>query len=140
MIIHTKPDKNQLKLTGLIGGCLEASASGVFFGPVLFWPTSASSRFSTKLGCPTCEGVQVNLCQKLLILHQLTHNMITDCSWNYEFSTWKFQAQNMGRTCYVHTEIVFDIHHNFCTQHVLRLQFSCTELVIPWTIFCHIVG
>ena len=31
--------------------------------------------------------VQVNLCQKLLFLHQLTHNMITDCSLNYQFST-----------------------------------------------------
>ena len=27
--------------------------------------------------------VQVNLCQKLSFLHQLTHNMTTDCSWNY---------------------------------------------------------
>ena len=27
--------------------------------------------------------LQVNLCQKLLFLHQLTHNMKTDCSWNY---------------------------------------------------------
>ena len=32
--------------------------------------------------------IQVNLCQKLLFLHQLTHNMTTDCSWNYQFSTW----------------------------------------------------
>ena len=34
----------------------------------------------------------------------------------------------------------FEIHNNLCTQHVLRLQFSCTELVIQWTIFSHIVG
>ena len=27
--------------------------------------------------------IQVNLSQKLLFLHQLTHNMTTDCSWNY---------------------------------------------------------
>jgi hypothetical protein len=27
--------------------------------------------------------LQVNLCQKLLFLHQLNHNMTTDCSWNY---------------------------------------------------------
>ena len=27
--------------------------------------------------------IQVNLCQKLLFLHQLTQNMTTDCSWNY---------------------------------------------------------
>ena len=25
-------------------------------------------------------------------------------------------------------------------QHVLSLEFSCTELVIQWTMFCHIVG
>ena len=31
--------------------------------------------------------VQVNLCQKLLFLHQLTHNMTIDCSLNSEFST-----------------------------------------------------
>ena len=31
--------------------------------------------------------LQVNLCQKLLFLHQLTHNMTTDCSLNYHLST-----------------------------------------------------
>ena len=36
--------------------------------------------------------VQVNLCQKLLFLHQLTHKMTTDCSLNYKFNTWQFQA------------------------------------------------
>ena len=30
--------------------------------------------------------VQVNLCPKLLFLHQLNHNMMTDCSLNYKFS------------------------------------------------------
>ena len=63
--------------------------------------------------------VQVNLCQKLLFLHQLTHNMTTDCSLNYKFNTWKFQAQNMGHTGYIevvmqgkcrrNTETTFDI-------------------------------
>ena len=33
--------------------------------------------------------------------------MAKDCSLNYHFSTWKFQAQN-----------------NLCTQHVLSLEFS----------------
>ena len=32
------------------------------------------------------SSVQVNLCQKILFLHQLTHNMTTDCSWIYQFS------------------------------------------------------
>ena len=31
--------------------------------------------------------VQVNLCQKLLLLHQLAHNMMTDCTLNYKFDT-----------------------------------------------------
>ena len=31
--------------------------------------------------------VQVNLCQKLLFLHQQTHNMTTDCSLNYKFNS-----------------------------------------------------
>ena len=40
------------------------------------------------------------------------------------------------------TQIVFcfDIQNNLCTQHVLSLKFSCTELVIQWTIFCHIIS
>ena len=29
------------------------------------------------------------------IFASTNHNMTTDCSLNYEFSTWKFQAQNM---------------------------------------------
>ena len=33
---------------------------------------------------------QINLCQKLLFLHQLTHNMTTDC-----FLIWKLQAHNV---------------------------------------------
>ena len=42
------------------------------------------------------------------------------------------------RTCCVHKLFFcfcFDIQNNLCTQHVLSL-----ELVIQWTIFCHIMG
>ena len=39
--------------------------------------------------------LQVNLWQKHLFSHQLTHNMTKDCSMIYHFSTWKLQAQNM---------------------------------------------
>ena len=60
--------------------------------------------------------VQVNLCQKFLFLHQLTHNMTTDCWLIYQFSTWKLQAQNMERTCSTH------VFHMFwaCSFHVLN--------------------
>ena len=51
--------------------------------------------------------LQVNLFQKHLLLHQLTHNMTKDCSLIYQFSTWKLQAQNIlmskqKQTIYVH--------------------------------------
>ena len=45
--------------------------------------------------------VQVNLCQKLWFLQQLTHNMTTNCSLNYKLNTWKLQAHNIGSTCCV---------------------------------------
>ena len=81
-------------------------------------------------------SLQVNLCQKLLFLHQLTHNMTTDCSLNYKFNTWKFQAQNMGENMLC-TEIDFDIQNNLCTQHVLHMfcknksfwqRFTCSAI------------
>ena len=41
-----------------------------------------------ELFIPTlARGIQVNLCQKLLFLHQSTHNMTTDCSLNYKINT-----------------------------------------------------
>ena len=46
--------------------------------------------------------IQVNLCQKYLFTRQLTHNMTTDCSINYKFSTRKQQGENMSRTCFAH--------------------------------------
>ena len=69
--------------------------------------------------------VQINLCQKLLFLHQLTHNMTSDCSLNYKFNTYmKIPSSNLRRTCVQKgypTEIVTDIQNNFCTQHVLTV-------------------
>ena len=55
--------------------------------------------------------LQLNLCEKLLFLHPLTHKMTTDCSLNYKFNTWKFQAQIWGenvvyRNCFWHPEQV----------------------------------
>ena len=47
-------------------------------------------------------SIQVNLFQKYLFTCQLTHNMTKNCSMIYEFSTWKFQEQNMSRTCQEH--------------------------------------
>ena len=67
-----------------------------------------------------------NLFQKHLFLEQLTHNMTKDCSLNYEFSTWKLEAQNM--LC---TQIVFC----FCIDNSEQFMYTtCSELVFMyWT-------
>ena len=54
--------------------------------------------------------MQVNICQKLIFLHQLTlnDNMTKDCSWNYH-------------------------------EHYKLPIFTSSFMVIPWKIFCHIV-
>ena len=76
--------------------------------------------------------VQVNLCQKLLFLHQLTHNMTTDCSLNYKFNTWKFQAQTWGehvvyRNCFWHSEQFF---YTTCSPHVLQIEELLTKIYL----------
>ena len=50
------------------------------------------------------------------------------------FSAWRLQAQNMLRTIYVHNMCCA------CSEHVLSLQFSWTELLIQWTIFLSYCG
>ena len=77
-------------------------------------------------------SVQVNLCQKLLFLHQLTHNMTTDCSLNYKFNTWKFQAQTWGehvvyRNCFWHSE---QFLYTTCSPHVLQKEELLTKIYL----------
>ena len=83
------------------------------------------------------SNVQVKLCQKHLFWHQLTHNMTQNCSLNYKFSRYKFQGQNMMCTKIDFFCVRFVSQNNLRTKHVLNLEFSCNELVIQWTIFCH---
>ena len=76
--------------------------------------------------------VQVNLCQKLLFLHQLTHNMTTYCSLNYKFNTWKLQAQTWGehvvyRNCFYHSE---QFLYTTCSPHVLQKEELLTKIYL----------
>ena len=79
--------------------------------------------------------IQVNLCQKYIFLHQLTHNMTTDFSLSYKFITKKLHV--------VYTNC-FDIQNNLCTQHVLSFYWTCNSMlwfneqsfVILWVIRC----
>ena len=76
--------------------------------------------------------LQVNLFQKLLCLHQLTHNMRTDCSLNYKFNSWKFQAQTWGehvayRNCFWHSE---QFLYATCSPHALQKEEVLTKIYL----------
>merc|ERR1712051_697397 len=86
--------------SGMLRSTLAQNAEPVY---ALSWsPDSQSVLYASgsiltiKALAPNSKPLQVNLCQMLLFLHQLTHNMTTDCSLNYKFNTWKFQAQIWG--------------------------------------------
>ena len=57
----------------------------------------------------TSKYIQLNLFQKHSFLNQLTHNTMTDCSLNYEFSARKLQVQNMLCVQKFPTKIVFNV-------------------------------
>ena len=105
---------------------------------VLFWHSEQLmyNGFGwSELKCVSCFCIEVacylsnivpaeTLCQKLLYLHQLTHNMTRDCSLNYKFKTCKFQAQNMGRTCCVQKLFL-----TFWTIYVYSMISPCSAKI-----------
>ena len=72
--------------------------------------------------------ILVNLCQKLLFLHQLTHNMMTNCALFMKIVSSEY-LQYMLCTQIV---ILFclDIQNNFGTQHVLQM-LGASEKDLP---------
>ena len=79
--------------------------------------------FVNRLAMIFCQcHLKLNFYQKLLFLHQLTHNMTTDCSLIYKFNTWKLLAQNMGRTCSVQKLFL-----TFRTISVHNIFYPCSE-------------
>ena len=69
--------------------------------------------------------LHVNLCKKLLFLHQLTHNMTTDCSWNYS----SLHENCKRRTCCVH-KLFFVLTVTACSAHVLPMFCTCNFHVL----------
>ena len=73
--------------------------------------------------------IQVNLCQKLLFLHQLTHNMFIELQVQYM----KIQSSNLGRICWVQKlfmtfRTIFV--HNSCSPHVLQNVERLTKIYL----------
>ena len=68
-------------------------------------------------------SLQVNLCQKLLFLHQITHNMTADCSLF-------MKIVNSEHVVYTYCCFCFEIQNNCGTQHVL-LMLRASEKDLP---------
>ena len=75
--------------------------------------------------------LQVNLFQKLSFVNQLTHNMTEDCSFIYQFNTWKVQAQNMERTCCAH-KLFWMSKQKQKTIFVHKMFWGCSFHVMNW--------
>ena len=59
------------------------------------------------------QNVQVNLCQKLLFLHQLTHNMTADCSEHVVYSKCFWHSEQfLYTTCSRKEELLTKIYLN----------------------------
>ena len=96
---------------------------------------SLSKTRSIQIGRTLDTTLQVNLCQKLLFLYELTHNMTTD--WIHWITNSIHENSKLKpKENMLCTEIVSDIQNNFCTQHVLPMffkkksfwqRFACTE-------------
>ena len=89
--------------------------------------------------------IQVNLFQKHVLLHQLTHNMTKYCSLNYKFSAWKFEAQNMLTLhVYINSSECQNKNKQFvyttCSEHGIfmhwTLQFKGQSFVIFRVSWC----
>ena len=82
-----------------------------------------------------CTGKSLS---EALFLHQLTHNMTTDCSLNYKFNIGKFLAQNMGRTCCVQklflTFRTISVHNMFSPCSA-KIRASDNDLPVSKWIF-----
>ena len=79
----------------------------------------------------TTHALQVNLCQKLLFLHQLTHNTTVDCSLNYKFNTFWLLISGDNVLC---TEIVLWHSEQFlyttCSPYVVQKEELLTKIYL----------
>ena len=81
--------------------------------------------------------VQVNLCQKLLFLHQLTHNLTTDCSLFMKIVSSEY-LQNMCAKIIVFVLFWHSIQfwYTTCSADVASFwkRFTCNVSLKPWNI------
>ena len=116
-----------------------------------------SSKLSFWIICDKlCQQKTVGLCTGNSLSEALifasTHNMTTDCSLNYKFNTWKFQAQTWGehvvyRNCFWHSEQF--LYTTYSPQRraadkdlpVLKDGIVCQEMHIcffcSWNMYCN---
>ena len=75
--------------------------------------------------------VQVNLFQKHLFLHQLSHNMTTDCSWNYHENYKRKHGHNMFCACSFHGNSMNNLL-SYCGLMDAKIRASDKDLPVPF--------
>ena len=65
--------------------------------------------------------------------------MMTNCSLNYKFNTWKFQAQTWGehvvyRNCFWHSE---QFLYTMCSPHVVQKEELLTKIYLYLGTYCN---
>ena len=79
--------------------------------------------------------VQLNLCQKLLFLHQLTHNMMTNCLLFMKIVSSEYLQNMLCTQIVVFVLFCFDIQNNFGTQHVLQMLRASEKDLPVWNVY-----
>ena len=135
------PPLHTAEVTGLCYSHLEkkmtfsaATTEDVMLGSQLIDDKKQIPQYSTYFKCLCWKlllkkyyyYLQVNLCQKLLFLHQLTHNITKDCSLNYKKST--------SYALIVHTIFVLFWHSE---QFMCK---TCSELGISMHLTCNLMN
>ena len=69
--------------------------------------------------------------------------MMTDCSLNYKFNTWKFQAQNMGKTCCVQklflTFRTISVHNMFSPGSAkIKASEKGLPVLLCYSLYCRV--
>ena len=139
---------------GLHWLCIEGQpllcSAGLVARPSLSWPSLTQFNFIFQQACKDiysekatkfCEifpllltTVQVNLCQKLLFLHQLTHNITTDCSLNYNSIHENSKLKSGGTCCVEKLFLTFRtiFVHNMFSPCSAKRRASDKDLPVLW--------
>ena len=122
------------------------SQIGSQMGACFLWKVQGN-KIKQKKNVRKNEGLedQIWICWLAFLQFQTSTNILHFYEWQFNTMTLERLLSNsaiprlylLGSSSHF---FLFTFKNNLCTQHVLNLYFSCTELGNHWTICRHIVG